>query len=177
MIDRMTVAAGLALVVLSGCAGFDKGALDPRVASQVIVTKYDPPPGCAYLGPIKGTAWAGDLGDAHADVLRNAVLGGGNFVAVDLVERPPVIGLGSSVVRGRLFACPAGAGPAAAFPPPMLAAPVAAAAPAPPQAAAVPPADAAQKPCEPECNGGFTCQLGVCVAAPAAQAAAPANGP
>ena len=169
MITRMTVAAGLALAVLSGCAGLDKGRIDPRVASQVTVTKYEPPPGCAYIGPIKGTAWAGDLGDAHTDVLRNAVLSGGNFVAVDLVEKPPVMGMGSSVVRGRLFACPGGARPVTTFTPPTAgAAPV---------AAAAPPGDPAQKVCEPECNSGFTCQLGACVAGPAAQAAAPANGP
>jgi hypothetical protein len=177
MITRMTVAAGLALAVLSGCAGLDRGRLDPRVASQVTVTKYEPPAGCAYLGAVKGTAWAGDLGDAHADVLRNAVLSGGNFVAVDLVEKPPVMGLGSSVVRGRLFACPGGAQAVAALAPTQPAAPVAAAQPAAPQPATVAPGDATQKACEPECNSGFTCQLGVCVAAPAAQAAAPANAP
>jgi hypothetical protein len=171
----MMVAAGLALVVLSGCAGLDKGRIDPRVASQVTVTKYEPPPGCTYIGAIKGTAWAGDLGDAHADVLRNAVLTGGNFVAVDLVERPPVMGMGSSVVRGRLFSCPAGARPVTAYgAAPPQAAPQAAAAPAP---VAAPPSDAAQTACDPECNTGFTCQLGVCVAGPAAQAAAPANRP
>jgi hypothetical protein len=174
----MIAAAGLALVALSGCAGLDKGRLDPRVASQVTVTKYDPPASCTYIGPIKGSAWAGDLGDAHTDVLRNAVLSGGNFVAVDLVEKPPVMGMGSSIVRGRLFSCPAGAAPAmtaAAAPAQQPPAPVAAA-PAPaPAPAAAPPADAAHASCDPECNTGFTCRLGVCVAAAAAEASAPAN--
>ena len=81
--------------------------------------------------------------------------------------------MGSSVVRGRLFSCPAGTSPATTLAAPQGAPPVAAAQPAP----AVSPGDAVHKACEPECNSGFTCQLGVCVAGPAAQAAAPANGP
>jgi hypothetical protein len=101
-------------------------------------------------------------------VLRNAVLRGGNYVAVDLVEKPVVLGLGSFVVRGRLFACPVpapGAAMAQAAPPP------AARPPAPPPAST---GDAAgPRPCEPECAAGFTCQLGACIAAPSAQAAGP----
>jgi hypothetical protein len=147
---------------LAGCAAFDKGHLDPRVASQVHVTKLDPPSGCEYLGEVKGTAPLGELADAHGDVLRNAVLRGGNYVSVDLVERPVVLGLGSYVIRGRLFTCPSPGAPAAQ-----------AQATRPP---APPPADATMpRPCDPECASGFTCQLGTCVASPASQAAGPAN--
>ncbi len=149
-------------VVLSGCAAFDKGHLDPRVASQVWVSKMDPPAGCELLGAVKGVAVLGDLTDAHGDVLRNAVLGGGNYVAVDLVERPVLLGLGSYVVRGRLFACPTPAAPVQAVIAP------AARAPAPGDAAA-------PRSCEPECAAGFTCQLGACIAAPASQAAGAPN--
>lgn len=157
--------SGLLFLVLAGCAAFDKGRLDPRVASQVMVSRQDPPVGCEYLGAVKGSAPLGELGDAHGDVLRNAVLRGGNYVTVDLVERPVLLGLGSYVVRGRLFACP--------LPAPGHAAPV--------QAAAVParaptPGEAtAPRSCEPDCAPGFTCQLGSCIAAPAPQAAGPAN--
>jgi hypothetical protein len=150
--------SGLLFLLLSGCAAFDKGRLDPRVASQVWVSRMDPPPGCAFLGAVQGVAPLGELGDAHGDVLRNAVLRGGNYVAVDLVERPVLLGLGSYVVRGRLFACPTPAAPV--------------------QAAAVPaqplaPVDATARSCEPSCAAGFTCQLGACLAASAPQAAGP----
>jgi hypothetical protein len=149
---------------LSGCAAFDKGHLAPRVASQVMVSRLDPPPGCEFLGEVKGVAPLGDLIDANGDVLRNAVLRGGNYVTVDLVERPVLLGLGSYVVRGRLFACavPAPAGAVQAF-----AAPRPAALPGPPGDADAP------RGCEPECATGFSCQLGACVQAPAPQAAAP----
>jgi len=160
--------AGLSAVGLSGlcgCAAFDKGHLDPRVASQVYVSKQDPPAGCAPLGEVKGSAPLGELADAHGDVLRNAVLRGGNYVAVDLVERPMVLGLGSYEIRGRLFACPARAHGAAQ--------PEAQAALAPPRAPS--PEAGMPRPCDPECASGFTCQLGACIAAPAQQAAGPAN--
>jgi len=159
---------------LTGCAAFDKGALDARVASQVMVSRLDPPPGCEFLGGVKGVAPLGELGEAHGDVLRNAVLRGGNYVAVDVVERPLLLGLGSYVVRGRLFACPVRAPePAAAQSAPPSAPPVqAAATPAP---APAPGDAAAPRSCEPECAAGFTCQLGACLAGPAPQAASPAN--
>jgi hypothetical protein len=156
--------SALAFLLLSGCAAFDKGRLDPRVASQVMVSKMDPPLGCEYLGEVKGVAPLGELGDAHGDVLRKAVLRGGNWVAVDLVERPVVIGLGSYVVQGRLFACPLRA-PMAAAPPPA----------APPARAPAPGDTAGPRPCEPDCAAGFTCQLGACIAAPAPQAAGAVN--
>jgi hypothetical protein len=149
--------SGLLFVVLSGCAAFDKGRLDPRVASQVWVSKMDPPPGCEFLGEVKGVAPLGELGDAHGEVLRNAVLRGGNYVAVDLVERPVLLGLGSYVVRGRLFACPTPAAPVQATATPAARAPA--------------PGDAtAPRSCEPECAAGFSCQLGACIASPAPQA-------
>jgi hypothetical protein len=152
--------SGLLFVALSGCAAFDKGHLDPKVASQVKVSRLDPPAGCAYLGGVRGGTPLGDLDDADGDVLRKAVLRGGNYVAVDMVERPMILGLGSYMVHGRLFSCPL---PAAPLPQ------TAAAAPAPPAAPASPRA------CEPECAAGFTCQLGACIAVPSPQAAGPAN--
>jgi hypothetical protein len=160
-------------LLLAGCSAFDKGRLDPKVASQVVVSKLDPPPGCDYLGGVKGTAPLGELGEAHGDVLRNAVLRGGNYVAVDLVERPVVLGLGSYVVRGRLFSCPSNAAPIAQAPAaPLAPAPIAPAAPL----AGAPAADPTSvRACDPECASGFTCQLGACVAVPAPHAAGPAN--
>jgi hypothetical protein len=171
MKSTIVAALGLSVVMLSGCGAFDKGHLAPHVASQVMVSRMDPPPGCSYLGPVKGSAPLGELGDAHGDVLRNAVLKGGNYVTVDLVERPVIIGLGSYVVSGRLFACPAPAANAGAMaanasvPTTNFTAPGA----APAVGAASP------KPCEPDCATGFTCQLGACVASPAPHAAGPAN--
>lgn len=151
--------SGLTFFLLAGCAAFDKGRLDPRVASQVMVSRMDPPPGCEYLGGVKGAAPLGDLADAHGDVLRNAVLRGGNFVTVDLVERPVVLGLGSYAVHGRLFACP---GPGAA--PPSAQAAVA------PPRAPTPAEPPAPRACDPECAAGFTCQLGACLASPPSRA-------
>ncbi len=156
------------LVALSGCAAFDKGRLDPHLALGVTVSKMDPPAGCEYRGEIKGATPLGDMDDANSDVLRKAVLRGGNWVAVDLVERPVIVGLGTYVVQGRLFACPLRLPPQ-----PMAAAPSPPAAPSP--APAAPPAAATPAPCEPECGAGFTCQLGACIAVPAPQATRPAN--
>jgi hypothetical protein len=152
---------GLMLAATTGCAAFDKAPyMDPKVAAQVTVTKNEPPVGCAYVATVKGSTYTGDLGDAHAEVLRSAVLRGGNFVTVDLVERPMVIGLGGYAVRGRLYACPANANAGGALA----------------TSTAKPPAVAEQatvKPCEAECANGFQCQLGACVALPPAQAAGP----
>jgi hypothetical protein len=153
--------SGLLLFLLSGCAAFDKGPIDPRVASQVTLSHLDPPADCTPLGVVKGYAPFGVIDDANADVVRHAVLRGGNFVAVDLIERPVLLGLANTVVHGRLFACPPRTAPA-----PMAAPP----APPPPSAA---PSD--PRACDPECAPGFTCQLGACLAAPPSQAAAPAN--
>jgi len=153
--------SGLLFVVLAGCAAFDKGRVDPRVASQIWVSKMDPPPGCEFLGAVKGTSPLGPLEEAHGDVVRNAVLRGGNYVAVDLVERPVLVGLGGYVVNGRLFACPTPAAPTQAAAAPAVKSQV--------------PGDAVPRSCEPDCAAGFTCQLGACIAAPAPQAAAPAN--
>lgn len=164
-----TTSGFLVLLGLSaaGCGALDKGKLDPRVASQVVVSRLDPPVGCTYRGRIKGSAPLGELPDAHADVLRHAVLQGGNYVAVDLVERPVIIGIGSYEVHGRLFTCPAqGAPPAAMTAPPS--APVAMAPVAP-----VAPSPNLPRACDPECAAGFSCQLGACVAPPSVQAAAP----
>lgn len=156
---HILVGLGLAAAI-TGCHAFDREYLDPKVASQVTVAKNDPPPGCEMIGFVKGSTFAGDLGDAHGEVLRSAVLRGGNYVAVDLVERPLIAGVGGYAVRGRLFNCPApGRAPMAGTPP------------APAAAVTPPPHDATTlKPCEPDCASGFTCQLGVCVSTPPAQA-------
>jgi hypothetical protein len=97
--------AGLLLVTLSACGGADRPRIDPRVAATVDVTKNEPPIGCEYIGAIKGSTALGDLTDAHADVIRTALLTGGNYVAVDIVERPMIVGVGGYAIRGRLFAC------------------------------------------------------------------------
>src|SRR3954467_3505504 len=97
---------GLCLVSVSACGGADRPRVDPRVAAEVEVNKNDPPWGCAFLGPVKGNTLVGELGDAHGDIIRNAVLNGGNYVAVDIIERPVVVGVGGYTIRGRLFMCP-----------------------------------------------------------------------
>jgi hypothetical protein len=150
---------GLSLAATTtGCHAFDREFLDPKVASQVVVSKAEPPAGCEMVGFVKGATFTGDLGDAHGEVLRSAVLRGGNYVAIDLVERPLIVGVGGYTVRGRLFSCPASRAPLAATL-------------APPPAPVAPSADpAAVKACEPDCASGFTCQLGVCLSALPAQA-------
>jgi hypothetical protein len=170
---------------LAGCGTFDKGKLDARVASQIVVSKIDPPVGCTYLGAVKGKTPLGELSDAHADVLRNAALNGGNYVAVDVVERPLLLGLGGYEVHGRLFACPqtstpilATGAPITGVPmngPPMNGAPMAPMAATPLAPPAPPAAPVGARACDPDCAQGFTCQLGACIAVPAPQAARPAN--
>lgn len=158
MTTTVRILAGVSLAAaITGCHNLDREYLDPKVASHVVVTKAEPPSGCELIGFVKGATYTGDLGDAHGEVLRSAVLRGGNYVSVDLVERPMIIGLGGYTVRGRLFSCRAPGAPA-----PM------AAAPAPVRAPSVSIAEgAAGKACEPECASGFRCEIGVCVAAPA----------
>src|SRR5262245_4002935 len=97
---------GLLLVSASACGGADRPRVDPRVAAEVEVNKNDPPWGCGFLGPVKGNTLVGELSDAHGDLLRNAVLNGGNYVAVDLIERPAIANVGGYTIRGRLFFCP-----------------------------------------------------------------------
>jgi hypothetical protein len=160
--------AGLLLVMLSGCAALERGRMDPKVAALVTLSKNDPVPGCEYLGTVRGATVMGDLGDAHGEVLRNAVLRGGNFVSVDMVERPVAVGLWGYVVRGRLFACPTHA-PAQAT---QATQPAPASTSMGPGPAASPVPRAA---CEPECATGFTCELGACVAAPTQHAAGPTH--
>jgi hypothetical protein len=165
MSTTVTRFSGILFLLLSGCGAYDKAAIDPRVASQVTLSHLDPPPGCAFLGVVKGYAPFGVVDDANTDVIRSAVLRGGNFVAVDLIERPVLLGLANTVVHGRLFACPSQKAQAA-----VAMGPARPAAPSP--APSEPPAPRA---CDPECAPGFTCQLGACVASPPSQAAAPAN--
>ena len=149
-----------AAAAATGCQAFHREYLDPKVASHVVVTKAEPPASCELVGFIKGSTFVGDLGDAHGEVLRSAVLRGGNYVSVDLVERPLIAGVGGYTVRGRLFNSPAQGGA------PMAGAPLAPAA-----AAPAPVSDATTvKACEPECATGFICQLGACVSALPTQA-------
>jgi len=168
MSNAIRFLVGLSLAAaMTGCHAFDREFLDAKVASQVVVSKGDPPPSCELQGFIKGSTFTGELGDAHTELLRSAVLRGGNYVAVDLVERPLLAGLGGYTVRARLFTCPApGKAPMAG---PSLV--PAAVAPSLSPAPAAPLADpAAVKACEPDCATGYTCQLGVCVSALPAQA-------
>jgi hypothetical protein len=159
MTTTVRILAGISLLAaITGCHNLDREYLDPKVASQVVVTKAEPPAGCELIGFVKGSTYTGDLGDAHGEVLRSAVLRGGNYVSVDLVERPMIVGLGGYTVRGRLFTCRA---PGAM---PMAQAPAPARGVAPPVSLAD---GAAGKACEPECASGFRCEIGVCVAAPA----------
>ena len=164
MSNTIRVLTGLSLsLAITGCNGLHREHLDAKVASQVTVSKNDPPPGCSLVGYIKGATTFGDLGDAHGEILRSAVLRGGNFVAVDLVERPMIVGLGGYTVRGRLFSCGRlGAPPAdmARAPAPKSIVPASAIVPAP----VVPATEV--KSCEPECASGYTCQLGACVTTP-----------
>jgi hypothetical protein len=159
MSTTIRILVGLSLAAtMAGCHAFDREYLDPKVASQVTVSKAEPPPGCELVGAIKGATAFGELGDAHAELLRSAVLRGGSYVSVDLVERPMIAGVGGYTVRGRLFSCRMPMAPMASMP-----------APAQPPAPMAPHATEV-KACEPDCAAGFTCQLGACVAAPPAQA-------
>jgi hypothetical protein len=107
MIRNLFPLAALLLVSLPACAAFERPpAIDPRIAAEVMVDKSEPPPTCGYLGPIKGGSLAADMGEAHSDVVRRAVLRGGNYVSVDLLERPMIAGLGGYTLHGRLFLCP-----------------------------------------------------------------------
>lgn len=168
MSNTIRVLLGLSFsLAITGCNGLHRETLAPKVASEVTVSKNDPPPGCNLVAYIKGATTFGDLGDAHGELLRTAVLRGGNFVAVDLVERPMIVGLGGYTVRGRLFSCGKQSAPPAdmarATPPKTLV----------PASTIVPPpvVPATEvKSCEPACASGYTCELGACVAVPPTQA-------
>lgn len=160
---RTLLFTGLLVATLPACAAVRRPMVDARAAAQVELSQAEPPPGCGYLGPIKGSALVGDLSDAHGDAVRNAVMIGGNYVVVDVTERPVVAGVGGYVVRGRLFSCARPQAPLAPQPPR-----------APVQIASVGPQNAAQSSdavalpkaiCEPDCSPGFTCLHGACVTA------------
>ena len=144
---------------LSGCAAIDKGHVDPRVAAQVTVTEHEPPAGCTLLGPITGgTLVVGGYEEARGDVVRNAILAGGNHVTLDLVQRPAIATVGGYALRGRLFTCPGGS----------PAAPVQVAALGRAHAPTATDANEINLPkaiCEPKCSPGYTCQHAVCVSA------------
>jgi len=147
---------------LAACAAFEpRPRIDPRVAAGVEVSKNNPPPECGYLGPVKGSAWMGDLSEAQGDAMRNAVMGGGNYVAVDVIERPMIAGVGGYGVRGRLFVCPKrDTEPEAQAKAQDPEAAAAAAALKDEEEIVIP-----QAICEPSCSPGFTCSHGVCVTA------------
>ncbi len=173
------------LTQIAACAALaPRTHIDPRTAAEVEVSKNNPPPECGYLGPVKGSAFLGDLGEAQGDAVRNAVMGGGNYVAVDLIERPMVAGMGGYGVQGRLFICPKREKESQAWVSEMPTAPAALpaapeAAPALPAAPATPPAAPAAADeedeedeivvpkaiCAPACGQGQACEHGVCVKA------------
>ncbi len=157
---RNLLFTGLIVATLPACSVVRRPMVDARAAAQVEIAQNDPPPGCSYLGPIQGSTLVGDMGDAHGDAVRNAVMSGGNYVVVDVLERPVVARVGGYVVRGRLFSCPRPQAPEAPR--------------APVQIASVAPQNAAQASdaivlpkaiCEPDCSPGFTCLHGACVTA------------
>jgi hypothetical protein len=104
----MSLAKSFALVGLvlasTACGAFERSASDAR-AADVVVSKNDPPPSCRPLGDVTGDVVIGSLESAKQDMMRNAVEGGGNYVAVDMTERHP----GGYGMVGRLFQCPSGA--------------------------------------------------------------------
>lgn len=148
--------AGFLFVAIVGCGAMERPRVDPRIASQVIVAKGEPPAGCSYVKPIRGEAIVGTLSEANADLVRNAVLNGGNYVVVEMTER----NVGGYMLEGRLFTC--GGGPVA-----------------PMQVAAnnvntgerrtaTDASDNIVLPkaiCEPSCSPGFTCLHAICVTA------------
>ncbi|MEP7119750.1 MAG: hypothetical protein ABJE95_02525 [Byssovorax sp.] len=153
----------LAAATLTACAAVQRPSIDARAAAQVELATTEPPPGCGYIGPIKGSTLVGDLADANGDAVRTAVMIGGNYVVVDVMERPVLGAVGGYVVRGRLFNCPRPQAPqtAQAPRPPVQVASVG------PQSVAQA-SDAAVAPkaiCEPDCSPGFTCLHAVCVSA------------
>jgi hypothetical protein len=150
----------LAVATLPACAAVRRPMVDARAAAQVELATTEPPPSCGYVSPIKGSTLVGDIADANGDAVRNAVMTGGNYVVIDVLERPVIAGVGGYVVRGRLFNCPRPAAPQPAR--------------APVQIASVAPQNAAQASdavvlpkaiCEPDCSPGFTCLHGACVTA------------
>jgi hypothetical protein len=163
---RTSLFAGLVLVSLSAC-GAAESRINPRVAATVDVTKNEPAIGCEYIGSVKGSTALGELSDAHADVIRNALLTGGNYVAVDIVERPMIVGVGGYTIRGRLFACPRKSSTSvemARLDRGLTGAPGNASGAS--RAAKTTDDGALPKaPCEPDCSPGYTCSQGACVTA------------
>ena len=79
-----------------------------------MVSKNEPQPSCRPLGEVTGDVVIGSLESAKQDLTKNAVEGGGNYVAIDMTERHP----GGYGMVGRLFQCPSGAVQIAAEPAP-----------------------------------------------------------
>ena len=160
---RNLLFTGLIVATLPACAAVRRPMVDARAAAQVELATGEPPPSCGFVSPIKGSTLVGDLADAHGDAVRNAVMTGGNYVVVDVIERPVIAGVGGYVVRGRLFNCPRPQAPQMAQAPR-----------APVQVASVGPQSVAQASdaivlpkaiCEPDCSPGFTCLHAACVTA------------
>ena len=159
---RTLLFTSLIVATLPACAAVRRPMVDARAAAQVELATVEPPPTCGFVSPIKGSTLVGDIADANGDAVRNAVMTGGNYVVIDVLERPVIAGVGGYVVRGRLFNCPRPAAPAAQP------------ARAPVQIASVGPQNVAQASdavvlpkaiCEPDCSPGFTCLHGACVTA------------
>jgi hypothetical protein len=152
--------AAMALAPLGGCGP----PVDRAAVAAVQVTGIgESPQGCRLLGPLEGRdndRWVPGgprYETAMLDLRKKAVLGGGNFVAVDSITPPGDSDYNPTfVVKARLFACSgpvhiASASPVTSATPPRA---------APPPAAPTPP-----RLCEPDCSPGYTCVRGTCVSA------------
>ena len=156
---RTLLLTSLIVVTLPACAAVRRPMVDARAAAQVELATVEPPPTCGFVSPIKGSTLVGDIADANGDAVRNAVMSGGNYVVIDVLERPVISGVGGYVVRGRLFNCPRPAAQPARAPVPVASVG--------PQSVAQA-SDAIVLPkaiCEPDCSPGFTCLHGACVTA------------
>ena len=118
-------APAAAIAVALGLAGACGPAADPGAMAAVQVgSTGGPPAGCRMLAALEGKdtdRWS--PGGPHyekavAELRRQAVIGGGNYLFIDNVAPPRDTDyLPAYVVKARLFACPAGT-PASGLPPP-----------------------------------------------------------
>ncbi len=134
------------------------------VAAVQVSGAGEAPRGCRLLGPLEGRdndRWVPGgprYETAMLDLRQKAVMGGGNYLAIDSIAAPRDGDYNPTfVVRARLFACVGPVVIASAWP--------AASASAPPPAASAAPASPPPRVCEPECSPGYTCLRGTCVSA------------
>jgi len=156
-------AACWSLVTAASLASACGPAADPGAMAAVqIGSTGTQPAGCRMLAALEGKdtdRWA--PGGPHyekavAELRRQAVIGGGNYLFIDNVAPPRDTDyLPAYVVKARLFACPAGT-PASGPPPAGVASPAVHPEPSTPAAPLV---------CEPDCSPGYTCLRGKCVSA------------